>query len=125
MKKIVSVLMIFTIVFAFAACSKSVREGDTKVWYFNHNETDPETIFTDVQDSIDPNQIFSAVQFDANMLHGVYAVNNLEKDLNKTKKELNFKDMRLITGLLILLHYRLPYIPAQSFCPILRLTSNR
>lgn len=98
MKKIVSVLMIFTIVFAFAACSKSVREGDTKVWYFNHNETDPETIFTDVQDSIDPNQIFSAVQFDANMLHGVYAVNNLEKDLNKTKKELNFKDIAFDNG---------------------------
>lgn len=98
MKKIVSVLMIFTIVFSFAACSKSVQEGDTKVWYFNHNETDPETIFTDVQDSIDPKQIFSAVQFDANMLHGVYAVNNLEKDLNKTKKELSFKDIAFDNG---------------------------
>lgn len=98
MKKIFSILMIFTVLFSFAACSKGVQDNNTKVWYFNYNETDPEAIFADVQDSIDPSQIFSAVQFDANMLHGVYAINDLEKDLNKTKKELSFKDITFDNG---------------------------
>lgn len=98
MKKIMSVLMLFTILFSFAACSNGAGEGDTKVWYFNHNETDPEAIFTNVQDSVDPNRIFSSVQFDENMLHGTYVLNNLEKDIGQAEKDLTFQEVSLAIG---------------------------
>lgn len=98
MKKIISIILAILITVSFAACSNSSHEGEIKVWYFNDNETDGEELFSGVEDTIDPNSIFSSLQYEENMLYGVYAINDLENDLNDVSDELTFRDIEFDNG---------------------------
>lgn len=96
MKKFLSVTLALIIVLSFAACSKSgtksVKDGDSKVWYFSDENTDDEELFADVEDTVNPKEIYSSTEFTEEMLYGAYAVNDLEDDIKKLKKELSFRD---------------------------------
>lgn len=102
MKKIISITLALVVVLSLAACSKdgtkSVKDGDSKVWYFNDRETDAESLFQGVQDTINPKDIYSSIDYSEEMLYGAYAINDLEKDLKKTKKELSFRDAEFDNG---------------------------
>ena len=102
MKKIMAVLLVIALLFSFSACSrkgsKSTKEGDNKVWYFHDEDTDAKKLFKDSPDTIDPKSIYSSIEITAEMLHGAYAVNDLEKDIKKLSKELTFSDTTFDNG---------------------------
>lgn len=102
MKKIISITLALVVVLSLAACSKdgtkSVKDGDSKVWYFNDQETDAESLFQGIQDTISPKDIYSSLDYTEEILYGAYAINDLEKDLKKTKKELSFRDAEFDNG---------------------------
>lgn len=102
MKKFLSILMAIVIVFSLAACNKdgtqSKKDGDTKVWYFNDNETDVTDLFNNPENSVNPKEIFSSLEITEEMLYGVYTVNNTEKDIKKLNKELSVKEVTFDNG---------------------------
>ncbi len=102
LNKILSLLLAIVIVFSFSACSKggskAVTENDTKVWYFNDEDTDVEALFRGAKDNINSKEIFSSLNIKENMLYGVYTVNDTEKDIKKLSKELKFKDAEFDNG---------------------------
>lgn len=102
MKKFISILMAIVIVFSFAACGKngsvSSKDGDTKVWYFYDKDTDAKKMFENTTDEINPQKIYSSVEYTAEMLYGTYAVNDLEKDIKNLKKELSFTNAEFDNG---------------------------
>lgn len=102
MKRFLSIFMTVVIVFSFAACSKngaqSKTENKTVVWYFNDEDTDVKELFNNVDDTINPEEIFSSLKIEENMLYGVYTINNQEKDIEKLSKELTFKDTEFHNG---------------------------
>ncbi len=102
MKKIISITLALVVVLSLASCSNSgaqgVKDGESKVWYFNDKETDVEGLFKGVQDTVNPKEIYASVDYTEEMLHGAYAINDLEKDLKKTKKELSFRNAEFDNG---------------------------
>lgn len=93
--KIISIVLALSILFSFSACGK---KESTKVWYFNDEETDVKELFKNVEDTVNPKDIFSSLKIEENMLYGVYSVNNTEKDIKKLIKELKFKDAEFDNG---------------------------
>lgn len=125
MKKILSITLALVVVLSFAACSKdgakSVKDGDSKVWYFNDQKTDVQAIFDGVQDTVSPDDIFSSVEYTDELLYGAYAINDLEKDVKKYKKSLSFRDAEFDNGtfnistLPIAVYSGAEYLPDEEF----------
>lgn len=102
MKKTLSIILAITLALSFAACSKksdtgSSEENGAAVWYFAEKDTDSSSLF-DSAKSVDTDSVYSSVKFDEKMLHGSYAVDNIEKDSKKLKKELKSKSVDFNNG---------------------------
>lgn len=121
LRNLLSLLLVIAILFSLAACSKtgkkSVTENDTKVWYFNNEDTDVEALFSSIKDTINSKDIFSSLNIEENMLYGVYSVNDKEKDIKKLSKELTFKDTEFdngtfnISSIPICVYFGVDYLP--------------
>lgn len=84
MKKTLSIILAITLALSFAACSKKSDTGSTEkngaaVWYFAEKDTDSSSLFDNAK-AVDTDPVYSSVKFDEKMLHGSYAVDNIEKD---------------------------------------------
>lgn len=102
MKKALSIILAITLALSFAACSKksgvqSTEENGAAVWYFADKDTDTSNLFDNAQ-TIDTDSIYSSIKFDAKMLHGVYAVDDIEKDSGKLKKQLKTQSVDFDNG---------------------------
>lgn len=121
MKKIISVFLALVIGVSFAACNKngtdSVKEGDRKVWYFHDDETDAKKLFNDVTDTVNPTEIYANLDFSAEMLHGTYTINDLEKDVKWLEKSVSFRDAEFdngtfhISALPVAVYFGAKYLP--------------
>ena len=103
MKKIVALLLVFALCASFAACKKSGLKEQSKdevqTWYFA--EKDKEDVKADLdaaKETVNPAQIFSSTKYTEDMLYGVYAVNDLEKDIKSLSKEYTFEDVTFDNG---------------------------
>ncbi len=109
MKKVFSILIAIAILFSLAACgkvepysNKGKKEGGTTVWYLGGNnilvgDVNVESLFSDVKDTIDPASIYSALKLTEKMLHGVYTLNNKEKDIKSVRKTIPFEEVEFKT----------------------------
>lgn len=91
---------------AFSLCSCSKEENSNKgktengklVWYLGGNnifagDVDVEKLFEGYEDTIEPAKIYSSLTLTADMIHGVYTLNNKENDLKTVRKEIPFEDV--------------------------------
>lgn len=84
MKKTLSIILTITLALSFAACSKksdtdSTEKNGAAIWYFAEKDTDSSSLFDNAK-AVDTDPVYSSVKFDEKMLHGSYAVDNIEKD---------------------------------------------
>lgn len=101
-------------VFALMLCScdkqdktskKGQAQGDitsdgSTVWYLGGNnifagDVDVKELFEGEEDSVDPSQIYHSMKYTEAMLHGVYTLNNKEKDIENVRKEIPFEQVKL------------------------------
>ncbi len=106
MKKTVVVLLALFAVISLIACGakRETNEGETDkagitTWYLGKNdilagEIDVEAIFEGIEDTINPSEIYASVEYTEKMLRGSYTLNNLEKDLDKVRKEIPFQEFK-------------------------------
>ncbi len=77
--------------------------GADKVWYIGgealFNESlDGEEVFGDRPDTIDPEAIYASVEFTESMLHGIYVLNNIDKDEEILREKLPFIEKEFEDG---------------------------
>ena len=73
-------------------------ENGKLVWYLGGNnvmagDVDVKSLFEGVADTINPQVIYSKTTITENMLHGVYTLNNKEKDLETVRKDIPFQEV--------------------------------
>ena len=83
--------------------SKGVKEGDRLAWYLGGNnllkaEVDPKELLKDADDTIDPAAIYANLDWNEEMLHGVYTLNHEIKGLKSVKKNIPFEEMGFKEG---------------------------
>lgn len=109
MKKLLSLVLVAVMALSLCACgekgnSNKGKEEDGKlVWYLGGNnimagDIDVEELFAGQQDKIDPVKIYGSIEITAEMLHGVYTLDNKEKDLKTFRKEIPFEDVAFKDG---------------------------
>lgn len=100
LKKVIIAVMAFSLAFSFAACGKNSADdkNHSQVWYFYDQDDDVKSFFNGFEDNVNPEEIYSSLKFEANMLYGVYTVNNREKDIKRIKKELTFNETEFDNG---------------------------
>ena len=86
-----------------AYSNKGKNENGTLVWYLGGNnlmadKIDVEKLFKEYEDTVDPAAIYSTLELTEEMLHGSYALNNMEKDLKTVRKEIPFEDVTFTNG---------------------------
>jgi len=79
--------------------NKAKTEDGKFVWYLGGNnifagDVDVEKLFEGYEDTIDPAKIYSSLELTEEMIHGVYTLNNKEKDLKTVRKDIPFEDVK-------------------------------
>ncbi len=82
----------------FLPSSSTSNIGNKSAWHLGGNNimvenVDPEDLFKDIKDTVDAKAIYSSTQFTADMLHGVYTLNEKEKDLKTVRNDIAFEDV--------------------------------
>ena len=101
---ILSIITLLSVIGCLSACGKNGdnKNGDNEngvtVWYLGGSNVlsgkkDPKTFFENAKDTIDPEKIYSSVTFNEDMLHGVYTLNNKEKDIKSVRKDIPFEEV--------------------------------
>ncbi|MBO5870914.1 MAG: OmpA family protein [Clostridia bacterium] len=109
--KLLSLLLVCAFLMMLCACDNGApgvsnvgkTEDGKLVWYLGGNsimdqDAKPEPFFEGVEDTINPEQIYNATQFTADMIHGVYTLNDKDKDLKTVRKEIPFEDVQFYNG---------------------------
>lgn len=107
--QIISLALVCLLVFSLCSCGKeeNSNKGKTEngklVWYLGGNnifagDVDVEKLFEGYEDTVDPAKIYSSLELTEDMIHGVYTLNNKEKDLKTVRKEIPFEDVNFKDG---------------------------
>ena len=91
--QIISLALACLLVFSLCSCGKEENSNNGKtengklVWYLGGNnvfagDVDVEKLFDGYEDTVDPAKIYSSLELTEDMIHGVYTLNNKEKDYN-------------------------------------------
>ncbi len=104
LSQIISLILICAFALTLCSCGKEnsnngKNENGKQVWYLGGNnvfagDVDVEELFEDVKDTVDPSKIYSSIELTEEMLHGVYTLNNKEKDLKTVRKEIPFEEVK-------------------------------
>ena len=108
--QIISLILVCLLVFSLCSCGKEVSSnsgnvgiGNTNsgknVWYLGGNnlfagDVDVEELFKNSKDTVDVSKIYDSLSLTEEMLHGVYTLNNKEKDLKKVREEIPFEEVK-------------------------------
>ncbi len=102
-KSMVGVVIVGILLLSLCACGdKKGNQTETKdgkkVWYLGGNnlmasDVELEDLFAETKDTIDPEKIYGSLTYTEDLIHGSYAINNLEKDLKKIRKEYSYKNV--------------------------------
>jgi len=103
--QILSIALVCLLVFSLCSCKKEENSNKAKtedgkfVWYLGGNnifagDVDVEKLFEGYEDTIDPAKIYSSLELTEEMIHGVYTLNNKEKDLKTVRKDIPFEDVK-------------------------------
>ena len=105
-----AVVLALTLLTGLCACGKkkeknggAVTEDGNLVWYYGGNgilseDVDPKTYFTNVKDTVDPQKIYSSVEFTEEMLYGAYTLNNEEKDVKNVRDDYSYENVEFYNG---------------------------
>ena len=108
--KALSVLLVLALALSLCACGKETvgsntgkTENGKQVWYLGGNnimagKVDVEALFAEEANTVDPAKIYSSITLTEEMLHGVYTLNNKEKDLKKMRETIPFADVHSRTA---------------------------
>ena len=111
--RICSLVLSLALVFTLASCGGKDKDGDkgntgndantssAEAWYLgggSMKKFDAEEFFKDKEDTVDPAKIYAAVGLTEELIHGVYTVNDLEKDVKKYRKDGAFEDVTFHNG---------------------------
>ena len=102
--QILSLALVCLLVFSLCSCgkeensNKAETENGKLVWYLGGNnifagDVDVKELFEGYEDTIDPEKIYSSLELTEEMIHGVYTLNNKEKDIKTVRKEIPFEDV--------------------------------
>ena len=111
-RRILALVLVAVLMLGLCACGKeektntnkaTVGEDGRKVWYVGGNNimaasVDTKTLFEGVADTVDPGKIYQSITLTADMLHGVYTLNNKEEDLKQVRKEIPFEEIQFKNG---------------------------
>ena len=106
--KAMSAVLCFVFVFSLCSCgggeansnAGTKTEDGTLVWYLGSelggtSQDEIEAKFANYTDKIDPAKIYDSANLTAEMIHGTYTLNNLEKDLKTVREDISFNDVEL------------------------------
>lgn len=95
-KRWIALLLTAVLALSFAACGNS--EDETKVWYIGEEKTDFKAIFTDEENTINPEKIYGDLEYNEKMLYGVYTLDEQEKGVKQIRKEGQYKTVEFNDG---------------------------
>ncbi len=115
--RVFALVLSLVFVFSFAACGGKGNDGDKgnaddgagvgvnassdEAWYLGGGSLkkfDAEEFFKDKEDTVDPAKLYAAAGLTEELIHGVYTVNDLEKDVKKYRKDGAFEDVTFHNG---------------------------
>ncbi len=109
--KVLSAVLCFVFVFSLCSCgggeansnAGTKTEDGALVWYLGSelggtSQDEIEARFANYVDKIDPSKIYDSVDLTAEMIHGVYTLNNLEKDIKTVREDITFNDIGFENG---------------------------
>ena len=102
--RILSFVFAFSLIFSLCSCGKEDNSNKGKtdngkvVWYLGGNnafagDVDVEELFAGREDTVDPAKIYASLELTEEMLHGVYSLNNKDKDIKAVRKEIPFEQV--------------------------------
>ncbi len=92
LKRIFAVMLALVMIMSFAACGKKASNVAEDGYYYLSNELAKKD-FPAVDDPLDPEKIYSSLEYDERMLYGYYLFNNAEKDKKKFLETANFEEL--------------------------------
>lgn len=107
MKKIIALLLAVLFAVSLCACkekkeNKKAAPGEVRTWFLGGSnglsKVDPEKLFKNYEDTIDPDDIYASVKITEEMLHGAYTLNNTEEDIKELKKNNSYKKYDFSNG---------------------------
>lgn len=98
MKKIFAILTSVILAILLVSCSNTSNEDEVSVWYLAEQDIEAEELFADVNDTVDPSQIYNSIEYNEQMFYGVYTLNNEDKDIKQVRKNISFNDVEFLDG---------------------------
>lgn len=97
-KKIFISIMSASISLPLVACDSGTKQEENAVYNFGEEYLNFEEIFDSPSNSIDPEEVYSTIEYTEKMLHGVYSVQNEEKGIKDIRKNISFSDVSFSNG---------------------------
>ncbi|MBR5514903.1 MAG: OmpA family protein [Clostridia bacterium] len=112
-RKIIALALTLIFLLSLCACGGkkdnysvgTLTEDGKLVWYFGGDglfsaDTDVESYFEGIDDTVDPASIYSSLEFTEEMIYGSYTLNNSEKDIDKVREDIPFEEVNFKDGAL-------------------------
>ncbi len=102
-RHLIALLSAATFVLTLCACNGGkISEDNKSVWYLGGksgiSKNDPQEYFEGVDNTVDPEAIYSSLEITEQMLHGVYTLNNKQADIVKVRREIPVEKFEFTEG---------------------------